>query len=611
MTASDGRESTFGRRFTAAIANNMPYASSHEVIDHVDRLNPLFKHFHKSGTLRDEALQRRSVHTVKPEVEHGVGDVAVERQFHSYMYANVDADKGKRLRDYRVMAAYNEVANALDEICNEMINRDDKGNIVYLKFRADNRHKIEHEIKEDLQKEFHRYIRYFDLESKGWEYFRTLLVDAELFFEHIIHPDHEKEGVLGVIQMPSELVDPIYDNQQNANVKGFLFRKIEKDPKKPQDDVKITYVPFDKNQVTYFHSHVWNEQKSMRIPFIENARRPYRQLSLIEDSIVIYRLVRAPERLVFNVDVGNMPPPKAEAYIRKLIQQYWSRRTYDTGTGTGTPPNNKVQTYNPQSMLDSFWFAKRAGSEGTSVEQLPGGANLGELTDLNYFVGKLYEALKVPTNRHQQDSTYDPQGGQMLREELRFAEFIVRMQQNFAASLMNGFVTHLKLTEKWKLWEMQEDDFIIEFNPPSNYYELRQQQRNELKFNNFNTMSTNESISNTFAQKRYLGFTDEEVLANREMLKKDAALTWELNQIMAAGPDWRKQMEQLAAQQAEGQGMPGGGGGMMPGGGGGMPPDFGPPPPAGDLGGEEMGPEAGLTPDEVAAAPAPDQMPQA
>ena len=116
-----------------------------------------------------------------------------------------------------------------------------------------------------------------------------------------------------------------------------------------------------KNQITYVNSGVWNEDKTMRIPFIENARRSYRQLSLIEDAIIIYRLVRAPERLVFNVDVGNMAPPKAEAYIKKLMQNYWGRKTYDSAQG------KTVQAFNPQSMLDSFWFAKRAGSEGTDV----------------------------------------------------------------------------------------------------------------------------------------------------------------------------------------------------------------------------------------------------
>ncbi len=157
-------------------------------------------------------------------------------------------------------------------------------------------------------------------------------------------------------------------------LKGYIYRKPIFSPNQPNKVEKVEFIPMDQNQIMYVNSGVYNETKNFVIPFLENARRPYRQLSLIEDAIVIYRLVRAPERLVFNVDVGNMAPPKAEAYLRKLIQNYWSRKTFDMDQ------NNVVKKFNPQSMLDAFWFAKRQGSEGTSVRQLAGGANLGELS---------------------------------------------------------------------------------------------------------------------------------------------------------------------------------------------------------------------------------------
>ncbi len=112
-------------------------------------------------------------------------------------------------------------------------------------------------------------------------------------------------------------------------IKGYILRKPIFDPNKPEKIEKFDFIPMDDNQVSYINSGIWNQDKTFRLPFIENARRAYRQLSLVEDAIVIYRLVRAPERLVFNVDVGNMAPPKAEAYLRKLIQEYWSKKTFD------------------------------------------------------------------------------------------------------------------------------------------------------------------------------------------------------------------------------------------------------------------------------------------
>jgi hypothetical protein len=344
------------------------------------------------------------------------------------------------------------------------------------------------------------------------------------------------------------------------------------------------------NQVTYVNSGIWNENKTIRLPFIENARRAYRQLSLIEDSIVIYRLVRAPERLVFNVDVGNMAPPKAEAYLRKLMTNYWSRRTFDSDQ------NNVVQKFNPQSMLDSFWFAKRGGSEGTTVTALPGGQNLGELTDLMYFVKKLYKALKVPTSRLNPDDVYNDSAN-ILREELKFARFIVRLQQRFASGLKSGFVTQLKLKGLWEEIKLRDEDFTLDFNVPTNFYELRENQKFELKANSFNTITQSDMVSKTYAQKKYLGWSDSDVMANREFLRKDKELMWELAQIENAGPNWRNQ----GATAPGGEDLGGGGGGGAP---AGTPPAFGPAPAAGETPAET--PEAGAT---AAAAAAPETAP--
>ena len=146
-----------------------------------------------------------------------------------------------------------------------------------------------------------------------------MLIDGELYFENIIHKDHPESGILGVVNIPTHIIDPVYDSFQNMSIKAFLLRKMKhhKDEREaPSAHVKDKdFIPLDKNQITYINSGTWNEDKTFRVPFIENARRAYRQLTMVEDSIIIYRLVRAPERLVFNVDVGNMSTPKAESYM--------------------------------------------------------------------------------------------------------------------------------------------------------------------------------------------------------------------------------------------------------------------------------------------------------
>jgi hypothetical protein len=290
-----------------------------------------------------------------------------------------------------------------------------------------------------------------------------------------------------------------------------------------------------------------------------------------------------------------MAPPKAEQYLRKLMSQYWSTKTFDSGQG------DIVNKFNPQSMLDAFWFAKRQGQEGTSVTQLAGGANLGELTDLMYFVKKLYKALKVPVNRLSEESALqDPKS--MLREELKFAKFIVRMQQHFATSLKQGFITHLKMTKLWESLEIKETDFVFDFNPPSNYYELREAQKLGLKLENYSNLSQNELISKTYCQKKYLGWDDHAILANRQYLRVDKELEWELAQITNMGPNWR---EQVAASAEATAGAAGGdmggdmGGGMDLGAGG--PPAFSGGPPATGL--EGAPPEEAAAPESTEPAP--------
>ena len=597
----DGKTSTFGRELMNYISSKLPYTGI-DVAKLTDSLNPKYKYFEDTGVRRSEVLARHSISQNFDYNNASLGQVTSDKHYSQVMYANIQKDKAARIRDYRIMGAFSEVANALDEICDESVNIDSaSSSCMNLKFKNISLSNFQMDA---IQKEFLKYTSYFDFEHKGWGYFRQLLTEGEIYWEHIIHKDYPEEGILGVVQVPTELIDPVFSNVQNVMVKGFLYRKPKFDPNNPLKQIGVDFIPMDKNQITYVHSDVWNENKTMRLPFLENCRRAYRQLSMIEDSIVIYRLARAPERLVFNVDVGNMPAPKAEAYLRKLITNYWSSKTYDPNQG------GIVQKFNPQSILDNFWFAKRAGSEGTSVTQLAGAGNLGELEDLMYFVKKLYQSLKVPTTRlDPQDAFRD--GTDMLREELKFARFIIRQQQLFAHGVKNSFITHLEMKGMWKDFNLKEDSLQLSFNVPTNFYELRESQKLELKVSNFGNLASNESISPTFAQKRYLGWTDIEVKANREFLRKDKELRWELTQIEQFGPNWKEmaaQQAQAAEAGAAGAPPPAGGGG----GGGGMPPAFtggpagpeGAPPP-------EAGGEAGAVPEAGGATPpAPEEAPE-
>jgi len=527
----------------------LPY--THKIIDDISSLNPKYEPFHDLTKRKEERITQQSV--VAPDqpqdIDIGKGAIMINKDYHQYMYANLDVDKIRRLQQYRRMAAYAEVSDAIDEICDETIVKDAEDDIVKINIAGS----YKENIKKELKKEWKKFITVFKLEDRGWEAFRNFLIDGELFYENVISQNRPDFGILGVVSIPSELINPIYDNVQNGLIKGFLLRKAAPETKQQgkSSNEKEELIVFDKNQVTYVHSGLWNEDRSLRIPYIENARRAYKQLSLIEDSIVIYRLVRAPERLVFYVDVGNMPAPKAEQYLQKLIRQYWSRKTFDV---SGKSVQN---VYDPQSMLDSFWFAKKQGQDGTKVEQLQGGANLGQLDDLMYFVKKLYKSLKVPIGRlNPEDSFQD--GTEITREELRFAKFVMRLQRQFAMALKDSFIVHLKLRKLWEQYKIKEHEICLTFNTPTQFMVMREQQAFNLKFENYNNMGNNELVSQSYAQRHYLDWTDDMMAENREWMRKDNELMWEIEQIRTNGPDFREKQGELEAAVGD---ITGGGGG--------------------------------------------------
>jgi hypothetical protein len=544
-----------GRSFVSSILQKLPYV---QTTNEADVNNPKYELFERISKNRQLRVMKQSVITGPfYQDDAAAGSFGSDKAYHKYIYANVDSDKTRRISEYRRMAAYAEISDCLDEICDEFLTKDENGKVIKINFTGIG--KTDAETRTEVEKEFYKFIKIFELESRAWSYCRQFLTEGELFFENIIHEEKKDLGIIGALMIPGELINPIYDNIQNEIIQNFIFQKpinLQDKDNKPlnnQQNVANTLqqqlITLEGNQVTYIHSGSWSDDMSIRTPFIEQARRAYKQLSLLEDAIVIYRMVRAPERLKFKIDVGNMPPAKAEAYLKQLMQSYWSKKTYDSGSTQGAG-----NVYDPQSMLDSFWFAKRSGETGSDVEMLQGGQNLGKLEDLMYFVNKLYKALKVPLTRINPESGYKD-GAEILREELKFAKFVIRLQNQFAEAFKESFIIHLKLKNIWKNLKLSEIMFNLEFNPPSNFFAIRKNQEFELKYKIFSDISQTDSISKTFAQRHYLSFGDSKISENMEWLRKDAAFKWELDKIAQLGPNWREQIE--ATENAATQAMSG------------------------------------------------------
>lgn len=541
------------QKFLGTLLAKLPF--SYSFINRMYDSNPYFDTFYKAGTSKADKVAARSVFYGDKST---TGSMLVDKGYHDFIYAKVDTNKIRRIQDYRRMAAFYVVSDAIDEICDECINEDSKGNIVNCAFEGS----FNESTRQELQKEWDKFINIFNLKEKGFNYFRQWLIDGELFFENVLDGKKTEKGIIGTILLPPELVNPVYDNLQNELIREFVLRKPAPIITNAQQDEVVL---LNNNQVTYINSGIWNEDKTVRMPYIENCRKAYKQLSLLEDTLICYRLTRAPQRLVFNVEMGNMSTPNMEAYLKRLMQQLWSRRSYSQDKG-----GQVTNAYDTQNMLEAYFFAKRNG-QGTDVQNLDTNSSLGNLEDLNHFKKNLYNSLKVPVGRLDPATMAGVGSADVTREELRFAKFVMRLQRQFAQGIKNSFVTHLKLREMWKRFSIKEHNIVIKFNTPTNYQEMRDNQLFEMKQNQFSQLTQNANISPTFAMKHYLKWSDNDIKENRAWVRKDAEFAWEVEKIKAEGPNFREQGNELdkALQDLQGGGSSAG---TAP---GGAPPAFG------------------------------------
>lgn len=566
--------------------------------------NPKWDDFDETGIRRQQALVNNSVtHSLlrtSPEDPLNQNPAmgaygSIDVNYYNRIYSPLDGSKANRIYEYRTMAAYPTVQDAIAKYANSFINQDERGECIHFRYH-DPDENIDH-VKE-LTDTFNSWVRIFDFINNGKKYCSDFLIEGECYLELIINDDTEynkKKGVLGVLKLPTELMDVVWKDKYNDVVETYIGQEITADNiNRPSQIVRTKPVFLNPNQIFYVNSGERDPMNEYIVPFINRARKRYIQLSFLEDAIVIYRLARAPEKLVFTADCGNLPSDEAEAHLRRMQQQMYKQLTFDPNNG------DIMQRYSPASMLDAFWFAKTAGNDGVTVTTLPGGQNLGELADLDYFKRALYESLCLPTSHlpgKDGGAQANSDNSTILQEELTFAESVINMQRRWAAAVKQAFITHLKFTGMYQEFGVQERLIDIEFEPPSNYYKHRKLQSIQIAGSAFSALASNEVLSKSYLMKHVMGMTESDIVAQYELRKKEAMHEFEIAQIQTAGPNWKMAM---LSGGGEGGG-PGGDIGGGPGGGfggdlGGMDSDF---EGMGDMGGEgEVGGDLG----EVQAA---------
>ena len=429
-------------------------------------------------------------------------------------YINMDGDQAKDnhqlIMKYRGVAQHPEVDMAIEEIVNEAITASELESSV--KISLDDI-EANDKIKDTIRLEFDKIVSMLNFNDLGHEQFRSWYIDGRCVHHLLVNDANLKAGIQEIRHMDSAKVRKVkeikYKKDQKTNVK--IVDKIEEfyvyDEKPGQAN---TSVKLSTDAVSYVTSGVLDEGRKKILSHLHKALKPINQLRMMEDSLVIYRLARAPERRIFYIDVGNMPRGKANEYMKDIMSKYRNKLVYDANTGQLKDDRKHM------SMLEDFWLPRKEGGRGTEISTLPGGDNLGQIDDIIYFQKRLYRSLNVPVNRLEQESQFSMgRSTEISRDEVKFQKFIDKLRRRFSAMflgiLRKQLVLKAVITEQD--WEEWKDDIYIDFVRDNHFTELKEMEIYRERAGLMNEMVgfVGEYISKEWVMRNIMRFSDEDL----------------------------------------------------------------------------------------------------
>ena len=422
-----------------------------------------------------EKEDRKRASFVAPmDEDEGIGNV-INAGGHYGQYVDINGDQAKSEKElifkYRDISQHTECDAAVEDIVNEaIVSDDDSAPVSLIMDDLDQPDRI----KKLINEEFEHVISMLNLNWYGHDIFRRWYVDGRLYYHKII--DEANPGQ-GLIELRS--IDP-------TKIRKVRELKKEKDPKTGAEIVvgsseyfifqndslgtKSQGLKIAKDAITYVTSGLLDPSRKKILSHLHKALKPVNQLRMMEDSLVIYRLARAPERRIFYIDVGNLPKGKAEEYLRNIMAKYRNKMVYDAETGDMKDDKKHM------SMLEDFWLPRREGGRGTEISTLPGGENLGQIDDIEYFRRKLYKSLNVPSGRLEQEQQFNlGRSTEISRDELKFQKFINRLRKKFSALFIDILKTQLILKGivTNEEWEVMRSDIAVDFIKDNHFSELK------------------------------------------------------------------------------------------------------------------------------------------
>jgi len=443
------------------------------------------------------------------------------------------------IKRYREMALHPECDGAIEDVINEAIVSDLYDSPVEIELSNLN---ATDKLKSSIRDEFKYIKELLDFDKKSHEIFRNWYVDGRLYYHKIIDIKKPQEGIKEL-----RYIDPMkmkYIRQEKKKDRNDPLRNPTVNNTiniAPEIEEYFLYTPkpssptnihasggqskgtkISKDAITYCTSGLIDRNKGTVLSYLHKAIKSLNQLRMIEDSLVIYRLSRAPERRIFYIDVGNLPKVKAEQYLREVMNRYRNKQVYDANTGEIRDDRKFM------SMMEDFWLPRREGGRGTEITTLPGGQNLGELSDIEYFQKKLYRALGVPESRIAADGGFNlGRSSEILRDELKFAKFVGRLRKRFSQMFNDMLKTQLILKNivSPEDWKFISDHIQYDFLYDNQFAELKE---TELLNERLSILTSIEPYigkyySSQWVRSKVLRQTDTEMIEMDQQIEKEIA----------------------------------------------------------------------------------------
>ena len=418
---------------------------------------------------------------VAPSDEEGTIDIAGGAGFFGQY---LTYDKAARndydlIRKYRQTSENPECDQAIEDIINEAITADETEISVAVNLDWV---PLSMSIKKKMDQEFKEILTLLQWKKRAHDIFRRWYIDGRIFFHKMIDEKSPRKGITEIRYIDPKFIKKIREVNKEKGKGGteiirdvrewYVYNEAGVYPALPAvgGTEQAQGLKISPDAIAYVTSGLYNPTTNQVYSLLQKAIKPTNQLRMIEDAVVIYRIARAPERRIFYIDVGNLPKPKAEAYMKDVMSRYRNKVVYDSNTG------EIVDDRNQMSMLEDFWLPRREGGRGTDVSTLAGGANLGELEDIKYFQKKLYKSLNIPISRLESEGGFNMgKSTEITRDEIKFSKFIQRLRKKFAELFQDMLKTQLILkgiiTDED--WGRIKEFIVYDFKDDNHFQELK------------------------------------------------------------------------------------------------------------------------------------------